>query len=83
MSQRECSRCGNDSLADYDCVECGESAVQLSDEMHHLDSDGLLYETDEDGGSSQITCSDCGKEVFEVSYHNYCGWCQHQVDKDD
>jgi ribosomal protein L37E len=81
MVAKECGRCGNESLADYDCADCGENAAFLSDEMHRIDDSGRLYEADADGGFSQVFCSACGKEVFEVSYHEYCSWCQHQVDK--
>ncbi len=80
MSDKECRRCGNESLADYNCAECGENAAFDSDESHSIDTTGFLYEIDADGDSSQQICS-CGNEVFEVIYHEYCSWCQHQVDK--
>jgi ribosomal protein L37E len=78
---KECNRCGSESLADYNCSECGNPEVIDSDESHFLDEDDHLFSTDPDGGESQIICSKCGHESFTVEYDDYCSWCRHQVDK--
>lgn len=79
----ECVRCGNEPLADYICLNCGYEEVTEGDESYFTDDSNFLYGYDSSGEANQIKCSKCQGETFDVSYHDYCSYCAHQIEKDD
>jgi predicted amidophosphoribosyltransferase len=56
------------------CHECGEDAYIIDEQCCALC-----------GESAEHTCAICGNDIIpeELDSSPYCGWCAHQMAKDD
>jgi hypothetical protein len=84
MDEHKCKRCGNEPLKDVFCKSCGKCVMANVDEgLITADETGIVIVDDGAGEHRGKLKCECGGDKFNVSYQDYCSWCEHQMGKDD